>query len=91
MAQELHSPTASLLLDQLVKKTKMVDVNDSAIRRCKPYLPKEESADILHAATCFQTGSTLITNDADLDKIKALRIIKVWSITEAIRQILGSR
>lgn len=89
LAQELHSPTASLLLDHLVNKVEIIDPTNSTIRRCRPYLPKEESADVLHAATCLQTGSTLITNDADFDRIKAAGIIEVWDISDAIRQILS--
>lgn len=54
-------------------------------------MPKEEAADMVHAATCLQAGAVLITNDGDFEKIRDEQIIKVWSISDAIRQILFSK
>lgn len=88
LEKELNSPTSTLLLEQLIKKMEIVEAREETVRRCKPYIPEEEAADMVHAATCLQTGAILVTNDGDFDKIKDERIIKVLSISEAIRQIL---
>lgn len=87
-AQELHSETSMLILKQLIEKTAVVDVRGYSIDRCKPYLPALESADIVHAATCLQTDSILITNDRHFREIKESGKIVVWSITEAMRNLL---
>ena len=90
LAKELNSPTSTLILEQLIKKMEITEVKEEAINRCKPYMP-DEAADMVHAATCLQTGAILITNDDDFDKIRDERIIKVWSISDAIRRILVSK
>jgi predicted nucleic acid-binding protein len=46
---------------------------------------------VLHAATCLQTESILITNDHHFDRMRDQGIIKVWSIRKAIQELLGSR
>jgi len=88
LAEELGSKTSKLILQQLMAKTKIVGVSERVLRRCKSYLPERESADVIHAATCLQTEAVLITNDTDFSKIKRSGIIKVWSISEALRKIL---
>jgi len=88
LAEELNSKTSRLILQQLIAKMKIVEVGEKALRRCKPYLPERESSDIIHAATCLQTKAIFITNDTDFNKIKRSGIIRVWSISEAIRKIL---
>ncbi|MCP8316161.1 MAG: PIN domain-containing protein [archaeon] len=88
LAEELNSKTSRLILQQLITKMKIIEVDEKALRRCKPYLPNKESADVIHATTCLQTKAVLITNDTDFNKIKESGIIKVWSIGEAIRKIL---
>ena len=70
LAEELNSKTSRLILRQLTAKITMVDVDQEALSRCKPYLPEKESAGIIHAATCLQTDAILITNDNDFNKIK---------------------
>ncbi|KPQ41414.1 MAG: hypothetical protein MPEBLZ_04055 [Candidatus Methanoperedens nitroreducens] len=52
------------------------------------YFPKNEIVDIVHAATCLQENSILITNDKHFDKISQNKIIEVWSISEAIENLL---
>jgi|GEM_PF-297841 len=87
LGEELHSQTSEMILGQLT--TKMYEVTEpeeKAVARCRPYLPKQEAADVLHAATCLQSGATLITNDKDFDRIKRAGVIEVWSMTEAIRR-----
>jgi len=88
LAEELDSPTARVLLRRLAEKTTMARVGEDALNRCKPYLPVTEGADVVHAATALVTGAVLITNDTDFDRIGRARVIKVWSISEAIRRIL---
>lgn len=56
------------------------------IEKSKPYL--HGKADTIHAATCFSTGATLITNDDDFNEIAEKRIINVWSISKAIKKLL---
>jgi len=88
LAEEFDSRTSRLILQQLMAKMKIVTVGASALKRCKPYLPENESADVIYAATCLQTEAILITNDSDFNKIKQARVIKVWSISEAIQKVL---
>jgi len=88
LAEELNSETSRLILRNLIEKMKIVEIEEAILTHCKPYLPANESADVIHAATSLQTAATLITNDRDFDKIKQSRIIKVWSISEAIRNLL---
>lgn len=70
LEKELNSQTSTFLLEQLIKKMEITEVKEEAISRCKPYMPADEAADMVHAATCLQTGAVLITNDADFEKIR---------------------
>ncbi|MBI2937993.1 MAG: PIN domain-containing protein [Thaumarchaeota archaeon] len=88
LAEKLDSETSRLILRNLTRKMKIVEVNVEALMNCKPYLPAEESADVIHAATSLQTNAILITNDRDFDRIGRSEIIRVWSISEAIRNLL---
>ena len=87
LAEELDSKTSRLILQQLAAKMETIEVSEEASGRCRPYLPKRESADVIHAATCLQAKAILITNDADFDRIKKAGVIEVWSISEAIRRM----
>mgnify|MGYP001039829270 FL=1 len=87
-AELLKSPTAAMIVGSLLTKTRIVNVSENYRKICKTYLKTPDKADILHAATCLQTNSTLITNDRHFDKIRNEGIIKVWSTTEAIRKLL---
>jgi predicted nucleic acid-binding protein len=77
LAQQLNSPTSTLILRQLTDKMETINVIDDSIINCKLYIPGREAGDIVHAATCFQTGAILITNDSDFDRIRDEGIIKV--------------
>lgn len=88
LEDEFDSRTSRLILQQLLAKMKIVAVGERALKRCKPYLPEKESADVIHAATCLQTEAILITNDSDFSKIKQAGVINVWSISEAIGKLL---
>jgi len=67
LAEEFNSKTSRLILQQLAAKMKTIRVSEAAFRRCRPYLPKEGIADVIHAATCLQTRAILVTNDADFN------------------------
>jgi predicted nucleic acid-binding protein len=87
LAEELDSKTTRLILQQLAAKMETIEVSEEASGRCRPYLPKRESADVIHAATCLQAKAILITNDANFDRIRKAGVIEVWSISEAIRRM----
>ena len=42
------------ILQKLIDKTKVIDVNERFLRICKSYFPKDELIDVYHAATCLQ-------------------------------------
>ncbi len=88
LAEELNSETSELILERLTGKMReVIEIGQEAMTRCRPYLPEREAADIMHAATCLQSGAVLITNDRDFYRIKDSRIIEVWSISEAVRKL----
>jgi len=71
-------------------KLRMEIVNPSReeVLRALPYFPPTQIADAVHAATCLKTGAILITNDRHFEKVAEKGLIKVWSISDAIRKIL---
>ena len=87
-SEKFKSETASHLLKKLKDKIKVVDVKEDSIKISRKYIPKAEIVDIIHAATCIQEGSILITNDKHFDKISRNGVIEVWNITEAIENLL---
>ncbi len=90
-AELLKSQTATLIVASLLSKTMIVKVSENYIKICKSYLKTHNRADILHAATCLQTNSTLITNDKHFDAIRDEGVIRVWRITEAIGRLLKAK
>ena len=88
-SEKFKSETASHLLKKLKDKIKVVDVKEDSIKISRKYIPKAEIVDIIHAATCIQEGSILITNDRHFDKISRNGVIEVWNITKAIENLLG--
>ena len=87
-AEAFRSETASLLLHALISKMDIVDIQERYIAACRSAMGTEDPADVLHAATCLQTGATLITNDRHFDTIRDEGIIEVWSTAEAILRLL---
>jgi predicted nucleic acid-binding protein len=87
-AEAFRSETAALLLHALISKMDIVEVQGRFTAACRSIMGTEDSADVLHAATCLQTGATLITNDRHFDAIRDQGIIEVWSTAEAIRRLL---
>lgn len=88
-SEKFKSETASHLLKRLRDKMIVVELNENHIKACSKYFPKNEIVDIVHAATCLQENSILITNDKHFDKISEDGIIEVWSISKAIENLLG--
>jgi predicted nucleic acid-binding protein len=82
------SPTALLLLKALISKMEHIAVEDRYIKLCLNYMNPGSPVDIIHAATCLQTDSTLITNDKHFDQLKQEKIITIWNINEALKHLL---
>ena len=87
-AEAFKSETASLLLHALISKMDIVDVQERFTAASRSIMGTDDPADVLHAATCLQTGATLITNDRHFDTIRDEGIIDLWSTAEAIRRLL---
>lgn len=87
----LQSQTATTIVAALIRKTTIVRVSENFRKICKTYIETPDKADILHAATCLQTGATMITNDRHFDRIRKQRIIEVWTITQAIKALVSSK
>ena len=85
-ARVFESKRGKEILQKLIDKTEVVDVDEKVLRLCKSYFPEEELIDLYHAATCLQEGAVLITNDRHFDKINDEKIIEVWSISKAIKE-----
>ena len=83
-AQVFESKRGKEILQKLIDKTEVMDVNEKFLRICKSYFPEDELIDIYHAATCLQEGAILITNDRHFDRINNDKIIEVWSISKTI-------
>lgn len=82
------SPTALLLLDALVSKMELIAVQDRYVKLCLNYMTIDSPADIVHAATCLQSDSVLISNYKHFERIKREKIITVWNINEALKLLL---
>ena len=84
-AQQLEAEYIFLYLKSRII---LISVSDEEIQRCKLFFPESQFSDAVHAATCLQSGVVLITNDKHFDKIKDDGLIRVWTISEAIRNLL---
>lgn len=87
-AELLKSETATMLVSALFSKMDLVRVSKSHRKVCQTYIRTPDRADVLHAATCLQTGAILITNDRHFDRIKREKIIEALSVSEAIKKLL---
>jgi predicted nucleic acid-binding protein len=74
----------------ICNEVEIVDPSEENIIKCKPYFPYNEAADVVHAATCMQSGALLISNDKHFDKIRQHGAIEVWKISEGIEKLLKS-
>lgn len=84
----LVGASGKIVLGIIKEKMRIVEPDSMSIKKCRPYIPEKEDADLYHAATCLQTDAVLITNDKDFDEIKKEGIIEVWNISEAIEKLL---
>lgn len=84
-AQQLEAEYIFLYLKSRII---LISVSDEEIQRCKLFFPESQFSDAVHAATCLQSGALLITNDKHFDRIKDDGLIRVWTISEAIRNLL---
>ncbi len=87
-AELLKSRRAAILISALLSKMELVKVPENYVKICKSYIRTPDKADVLHAATCLQTGAALITNDRHFDRIKGEGIIEVLGVSEAIKKPL---
>ncbi len=87
-AEVLKSETAATLLAALLSKMEVIEASKSYRKICSKYIKTPDKADILHAATCLQTGAILITNDRHFDKMRDEGIIEVWNVSKAIRELI---
>ena len=87
-AEVFNSSTASLLLATLISRITLVQVEERYVTICKKFMGTMDPADVVHAATCLQTDAVLVTNDKHFDVIKDAKVITVWSISQAIHNVL---
>ncbi len=84
-AEEYQSETAATLLQALASKINIIQVEPRYTKICKQYITTDDLSDILHAAACLQSDSTLITDDHHFNNIRDEGIIKVQSTKNAIK------
>lgn len=87
-SEAFPSPTALMLLRALITKIQIVNVEERYIKLCKNYLNYSNPVDIIHAASCLQTDSILVSNDRHFDKLKQEKIITVWNTKEALEHMV---
>ncbi len=87
-AEEFKSETASAILGALLDKMELVQVGKNHIKICKNYIRTPNLADIIHTAACLKSEAIMITNDKHFNRIRDEGIIKIWSVTEAIKELL---
>ncbi|MGD0805054.1 MAG: hypothetical protein ABSA11_13390 [Candidatus Bathyarchaeia archaeon] len=59
------------------------------LKICRGFIGTSDPSDVAHAATCLQTGSTLISDDRHFDKIRDEEIVDVWGTERAFDELLG--
>lgn len=87
-AEVFKSETVLGVVSALLGKMRLIRVDESHIRACKPFIVTPDKVDILHAAACLKSGSILITNDKHFDRIHREKIIMVWSVSKALEEIM---
>ena len=85
-AEELE---AEYIFNYLRGRVVMVDLSEDEVETCRPFFPKNQAADIVHAATCLHTGAVLISNDRHFEKIGRSGLVDVWTISEAMKRLLS--
>jgi PIN domain nuclease of toxin-antitoxin system len=87
-SEAFPSPTALMLLRALISKMQILDVEQRYIKLCMNYMDESSPVDIIHAASCLQTDSILITNDKHFDKLRQEKIVTVWNTKEALEELV---
>ena len=90
-AEVFPSPTAAALASAVLDRAEIVEVDERFLKACAPYFQGGNIADIVHAATCLQTGALLISNDRHFEAIRKAQLIEALTATEAIRRWVGPR
>lgn len=86
-SEAFPSATALMLLRALVAKIQVINVEERYIKLCMNYMNQSSPVDVIHAASCLQTNSILVTNDKHFDKLRQERIITVWNTKEALENM----
>jgi len=86
--EEYPSETAASLLQALAEKMQIISIQQKYIKICSHYMATDDLSDIIHAAACLQSNSTLITDDHHF-RIRDEGIIEVKNTRDAIRELLG--
>jgi predicted nucleic acid-binding protein len=84
----LRSVMAKSFYNALIDEMRVENPREEYVEVCRSYFPAGEYADIVHAATCLQTNSILITNDKHFDKVRDDGIVETWSIGEGLRKLV---
>jgi len=79
---------AEYIFSYLKSRVILIDQSEEEVERCKPFFPDNQAADIIHAATCLHAGAVLISNDRHFEGIERTGLIEVWTISEAIKNLL---
>jgi predicted nucleic acid-binding protein len=58
------------------------------VRACESYFAANAKRDVIHAATCLDTGATLVSDDPDFEAVAEAGVIHRLTITEAVRRFL---
>ena len=88
--EKFKSLTASMIYSLIIRKTMVIIPSEENVEKCKNYFPPEKIKDVLHAATALESKSVVITNDKHFNTIRDEKLIEVWSISEAITNLLPS-
>jgi len=71
------------------RRVTIVNPSREEVLHVLPYFPEIQLADAVHAATCLKSRAILVTNDRHFEKVSRAGIIEVWSISRAIKTLLG--
>ncbi len=87
-AETFPSAAAVDVLARVVDKIRLVQPADRFQLACEPFFSVGSMADVIHAATCLESGAILISNDHHFDAIASAGLIRVLTLTEAVRRLL---
>ena len=85
-AEVFPSPTATALASAILQGMEIVRVEEPFLLACAPYFRLGNVSDCVHAATCLQTGATLVSNDRHFEPIRKAGVVRVLTVTEAVQR-----